>query len=129
MKFLRSINATLINLLLITPIPGQRVYATLDFSRYPLSASTLLNNYSAIYLVNSKELLELKSFIKVAYKKYIEAGSFSFPILKYSKRVIKKVLNSVASSNSEDLTLSDIVVIKRFYINIISEARLNKARV
>jgi len=101
----------------------------LDFSRYPLSASTLLNNYSAIYLINSKKLLKLRSFIKVAYNKCIEAGSFSFLILRYSKRVIKKALNSIASLNSENLILSDIIVIKGFYINIISEAWLNKVKV
>jgi hypothetical protein len=71
----------------------------------------------------------LKSFTKVAYNKYIEASSFSFLILRRGKRVIKKVLNSIASPNSEDLTLSDIIIIKGFYINIISEAQLNKARV
>jgi hypothetical protein len=101
----------------------------LDFSRYPLSASTLLDNYNAIYLINSKELLELKSFIKVAYNKCVEASSFSFLILRCGKRVIKKVLNSVASFNLEDLTLSDIIIVKGFYINIVSEARLNKAKV
>jgi hypothetical protein len=101
----------------------------LDFSRYLLFISTLLNNYSAIHLINSKKLLKLKSFIKVAYNKYIKASSFSLLILRYSKRVIKKVLNNIISLNSEDLTLSDIIIIKGFYINIISEARLNKARV
>ena len=75
-----------------------------------------------MHLVNNKELLELRSFIKVAYNKCVEAGSFSFLILKRSKRVIKKVLNSVASLNSEDLTLSDIIIIKGFYINIVSKA-------
>jgi hypothetical protein len=100
----------------------QGVYAILDFSRYLLFASTLLNNYSAIYLVNSKELLELRSFIKVTYNKYIKAGFFSFPILRYSKRVIKKALNSVISPNSEDLTLLNIIIVKGFYINIISKA-------
>jgi hypothetical protein len=74
-------------------------------------------------------LLVLKSFIKVAYNKCVEAGSFSFLILRYNKRVIKKVLNSITSLNLEDLTLSDIIIVKGFYINIISEARLNKARV
>jgi hypothetical protein len=74
-------------------------------------------------------LLELGSFTKVAYNKCVEAGSFSFPILGYSKKVIKKVLNSATSLNLKDLTLSDIIVVKGFYINIISEARLNKARV
>ena len=82
-----------------------------------------------MHLVNSKELLVLGSFTKAAYNECVEAGSFSLLILGYSKRIIKKVLNSVASLNSEDLTLSDIIVIKGFYINIISEARLNKARV
>jgi len=101
----------------------------LDFARYPLSASTLLNNCSATHLINSKELLELRFFIKAIYNKCVEAGSFSLPILGRGKRVIKKALNSVASLNSEDLTLSDVIVVKGFYINIISEARLNKARV
>jgi hypothetical protein len=82
-----------------------------------------------MHLVNSKELLMLGSFTKAAYNECVEAGSFSLPILGHSKRVIKKVLNSVASPNSEDLTLSDIIVVKGFYVNIVSEARLNKARV
>jgi hypothetical protein len=94
----------------------------LDFSRYLLFASTLLNNYSATHLINSKELLKLRSFIKVAYNKCVKAGSFSFPILGYSKRVIKKVLNNITSLNLKDLTLLDIIVVKGFYINIISEA-------
>ena len=74
-------------------------------------------------------MLILKSFTKVAYNKCVEAGSFSLPILGYNKKIIKKVLNSIISLNLKDLTLSDIIVIKGFYINIISEARLNKARV
>ena len=82
----------------------------------------LLDNYSAIYLVNSKDLLKLRSFIKASYNKCIKAGSLSLLILKYSKRVIKKALNSVASINSEDLVLLNAIVIKGFYINIIFEA-------
>jgi hypothetical protein len=97
--------------------------------RYSLFANILLNNYNAIYLINSKKLLKLRFFIKVAYNKCIEAGSFSFLILRYNKRVIKKALNSVASLNSENLISLSIIIIKGFYINIISEARLNKARV
>jgi hypothetical protein len=75
-----------------------------------------------MHLINSKELLKLKSFTKAAYNKCIKAGSFSLPILRHSKKVIKKVLNSVASLNLEDLTLLDIIIVKGFYINIISEA-------
>jgi hypothetical protein len=74
-------------------------------------------------------LLELRSFIKASYNKCVEAGSLSLPILRRSKRVIKKALNSIASLNLKDLTLSDIIIIKGFYINIISKARLNKAKV
>jgi hypothetical protein len=74
-------------------------------------------------------LLELKSFIKVAYNKCVKASSFSLLILRRNKRVIKKALNSIASLNSEDLVLLNIIVIKGFCINIISEARLNKVRV
>ena len=98
------------------------VYIILDFLRYLLFASILLDNYSAIHLINSKDLLKLESFIKVAYNKCIKANSFSFLILEYSKKVIKKALNSIASLNLKDLILSNIVIIKGFYINIIFEA-------
>jgi len=82
-----------------------------------------------MHLVNSKELLKLKSFTKAAYNKCIKASSSSLPILGYSKRVIKKALNSIASLNLEDLVLLDIIIIKGFYINIVFEAQLNKAKV
>jgi hypothetical protein len=89
----------------------------------------LLNNCNAMHLVNSKKLLELKSFIEAAYNKYIKANFFSLLILGYSKRVIKKALNSIASPNLKDLILLNVIVVKGFHINIISEARLNKAKV
>jgi hypothetical protein len=94
-KFLNNINATFINLLLIILTLGQKVYITLDFPRHPLSSSTLFNSCSATHLINSKDLLELKSFIKTFYNKYVKASSFNLLILKYSKKVIKKDLNSV----------------------------------
>jgi hypothetical protein len=71
----------------------------------------------------------LKSFTKVAYNKCVEANSFSLLILRQGKRVIKKVLNSVASLNLKDLTLLDVIIVKGFYINIIFKARLNKVRI
>jgi len=122
LKFLSSTNITLINLLLITLTLKQKVYIILDFSRYLHFASILLNNYNAIYLINNKELFKLKSFTKAAYNKYIKAGFFSLLILKYSKRVIKKALNSVASLNLKDLVLLNIIIVKGFYINIIFKA-------
>jgi hypothetical protein len=101
----------------------------LDFLRHPLSASTLLNNYSAIYLVNSKDLLELGFFVKALFNKCIKAGSSSLLILGCNIKVIKKAINGVAGLNIKDLRLFNIIIIKGFYINIVFEARLNKIRV
>ena len=101
----------------------------LDFSRYLLLASTLLDNYSIIYLINSKDLLELRSFVKALFNKCIKAGSSSLLILGCNIKVIKKAINRAISPNIKDLHLSDIIIIKGFYINIVSEARLNKIRV
>ena len=101
----------------------------LDFLRHLLLASTLLDNYSAMHLINSKDLLKLRSFVKALFNKCIEARSSSLLILKCSIRVIKKAINGAISSNIKDLYLFDIIIIKGFYINIVSEARLNKIRV
>jgi len=77
-------------------------------------------------LVNSKDLLELRSFVKALFNKCVEVGSLSLPILGRSIRVIRKAINGAAGPNIKDLRLSDIIIIKGFYINIVSEARLNK---
>jgi hypothetical protein len=82
-----------------------------------------------MHLVNSKDLLELRSFVKASFNKYIEAGSSSLPILRRGIRVIKKAINGAISPNIKDLRLSDIIIVKGFYINIVFKARLNKIRV
>ena len=74
-------------------------------------------------------MLELRSFIKALFNKCIKAGSSSLPILGRNIKVIKKAINGAAGPNIEDLRLSDIIIIKGFYINIVSEARLNKIKV
>ena len=74
-------------------------------------------------------MLELRSFVKALFNKCVEAGSSSLPILGYSIKVIKKAINGAASPNIKDLRLSDIIVIKGFYVNIVFKARLNKIRV
>jgi hypothetical protein len=79
-----------------------------------------------MHLVNSKDLLELRSFVKALFNKCIKAGSSSLLILGRGIKVIKKAINGAAGSNIEDLRLSDIIIIKGFYINIVFEARLNK---
>ena len=101
----------------------------LNFLRYLLLASTLLDNYSITHLINSKDLLKLRSFVKALFNKCIKVGSSSLLILRRGIKVIKKAINKVASPNIKDLRLSDIIIIKGFYINIVSEARLNKIRV
>jgi hypothetical protein len=74
-------------------------------------------------------LLELGSFVKALFNKYIEVKSSSLLILRRSIKVIKKAINGAAGPNIKDLRLSDIIVIKGFYVNIVSEACLNKIRV
>ena len=79
----------------------------------------MLNNYSAIYLVNNKDLLIPSTFVLFKDNNIVQIGSFSLPILRYRERVLKKVLNSLNSKNIKDLKLKNIVVVKGFYINII----------
>ena len=74
-------------------------------------------------------MLKLGSFIKALFNKYIKVRSSSFLILGYSIKVIKKAINGPSGLNIKDLHLFNIIIVKGFYINIISEARLNKIRV
>ena len=79
----------------------------------------MLNNYSAIHLVNNKDLLVFSIFVLFKNNNIVQVSSFFFPIFKYRERVLKKVLNSLNSKNIIDLKLKNIVIIKGFYINII----------
>ena len=79
----------------------------------------MLNNYSAIYLVNNKDLLIPSTFVLFKNNNIVQVSSFSFPILRYREKVLKKVLNSLNNKNIIDLKLKNIVVVKGFYINII----------
>ena len=98
------------------------VYATLDFSRYLLLVSTLLNNYRATNLVNDRALLILDTFIKVRVDECVEARSLSLPILGRSKHVLKNILDRVRGPRTEDLVLKDVVIVEGFHVNIVSEA-------
>ena len=82
-----------------------------------------------MHLINSKDLLKLRSFIKALFNKCVEAGSSSLLILGRGIKVIKKAINGSAGPNIKDLRLSNIIIIKGFYINIVSKACLNKIRV
>ena len=79
----------------------------------------MLNNYSAIHLINNKDLFIPSTFVLFKNNNIVQVSSFSFPILKYREKVLKKVFNSLNSKNIIDLKLKNIVIVKGFYINII----------
>jgi hypothetical protein len=54
----------------------------------------------------------------------MKAGITSLLITGYSTRIIKNIVNGPSGLYTKDLILYNITVIKGFYINIISEARL-----
>jgi hypothetical protein len=59
---------------------------------------------------------------------YIEAGITSFLITRYNIYIIKNIVNRSLGLYTKDLILYNIIVIKKFYINIISEAYLVKKK-
>ena len=85
-----------------------------------MSSSTLLNNYSTIYLINSKNLLKFRTFKKVYLNKIVEYKTFFLLIIGYSTWIIKSIFNRLFFN----LTLLNIGVVEGFYINIILEACL-----
>jgi hypothetical protein len=127
-NFPGRINAAILDPELILESSG--IYATgIDFSRHPLSASTLLDNCGAMHLVNDKSLLEPGSFKPAGPHEFVECGSSSLPITGRGKRVIKSILNAAQGPRTEDLELNDVAVVEGFHVNIVSEARLLKAGV
>ncbi len=96
----------------------------LDFVRHLLSASTLMDNYSVMYLVNSKDLLEPGTFVPVTLDKTVEAGSSALLILGHSTCIMKRALHRASGPDIIDLILKEVAVVKGFYINIVSEACL-----
>ena len=123
-QFPGNFNAALVNPMLMIQSPGQGIYIMLDFSRHPLSQSTLLDNYGAMHLVNSKDLINSGTFIKAKINNYVKAGITSLLIIRRGTRIIKNVVNRPAGPRTKDLILYDIIVIKEFHVNIVSEARL-----
>jgi hypothetical protein len=81
-----------------------------------------------MYLVNSKNLINSNTFIKAKINNYVKARITSLPIIRHSTYIIKNVINRPAGPRIKDLILYNIIIIKEFYINIISEARLVKKK-
>jgi hypothetical protein len=106
---------------LITAGPSIKIYATLDFSKHLLLENTLFNNYNAIHLVNNKERLNKGSFVKSPIELVIKVRTFILLITRHDTRTFKGLFNK-RDGKRVNLMLRDVVIIKGFYINIVSEA-------
>ncbi len=78
--FLGNINAYIIDPTLLLEL-GERIYTMLDFLAYLFLDSTLLNNYKAVYLVNSKEMLIPGLFRKLGVADFIDIDTQSILII------------------------------------------------
>jgi hypothetical protein len=83
----------------------------------------LFNNYNAIYLVNNKERLDKGNFVKLPVKLVVEARTFILLITRRGTRTFKRLFNK-RDSKRVNLVLRDVVVVKGFYVNIVSKALL-----
>jgi hypothetical protein len=124
--FLGNINAYIIDPTLLLKL-GEGIYAILNFLAYLFLDNTLLNNYRAVYLVNSKEILIPGLFRKLGVTDFVDIGTQSILIISRGLRVIKNYLVGEKGPNTQDLVLLNVIVIEGFYINIVLEALLLKA--
>jgi hypothetical protein len=85
----------------------------------------LFNNYGATHLVNNKKQLNKGSFVKLLVKLVVEARTFILLITRRGTRTFKGLFNK-RDGKRVNLVLRDVVVVKGFYINIVSEALLFK---
>jgi hypothetical protein len=120
-----SISATLLDPILITAGPSIKIYTILDFLKHLLLKSTLFNNYNTIHLVNNKKRLNKGSFIKLPVELVIKARTSILLITRHGTRTFKGLFNK-RDNKKVNLMLRDVVVVKGFYINIVSKALLFK---
>jgi hypothetical protein len=119
-----NFNVMVLDLNLILRALGIKVYLTLDFSRHPLSESTLLDNCGATHVMNDVCLLDEGSFVLERLRRTVKAGSSSLPILSRGTYIIKSILNR--KKGKVDLVLNDVVVVEGFHMNIVLKALLRK---
>ncbi|KAJ8058487.1 hypothetical protein OCU04_012675 [Sclerotinia nivalis] len=101
------------------------VYLTAVGIHY-LFNSILLDNCGAIYIVNDISLLDDHRYKPSNPNDIVEAGTLSFQALGRGVRMIKRIIQREGHPNS-DLILNDVALIPGFHVNIVSEARLEKA--
>ena len=118
-------NIITINLILLILNLKSRIYATmLNFNRYLLANYMLLDNCRVLNLVNNKKLLVFSSFVKLTRDKYIKAKMSRILIISQGKHLLAKALKGLDDSKSANIILNNVVIIKDFYINIISKDKL-----
>jgi hypothetical protein len=88
----------------------------------------LFNNYDTIYLVNNKKRLNKSSFVKLLIELVVEARTFILLISRYNTYTFKGLFNK-RDGKRVNLVLYDVVVVKGFYINIVSKALFFKKSV
>jgi hypothetical protein len=76
-----------------------------------------------MYLVNNKERLDKGNFVKLLVELVIKARTFILLITRRGTRTFKGLFNK-KDSKRVNLVLRDVVVVKGFYINIVSKALL-----
>jgi hypothetical protein len=75
-------------------------------------------------LVNKILKLKLGTFIKVIKIEIVKSGFSNLPILSYRTYILKGILNRASNNSKRDLILNNIAIVKGFYTNIISKAKL-----
>jgi hypothetical protein len=100
-------------------------FTTPEHTIYLFADCTVYNNYSALYIINSVSLFKPSSIKTTTFSQTIAVGTTTFPITHRNTYIIKKVLKR-PNNALRNLVLTNIVVIKGFYVNIISESELFK---
>jgi hypothetical protein len=75
-------------------------------------------------LINKILKLKPSTFVKIIKIKIVKSGFSNLLILSYKTYILKGILNRANSSSKRDLILNNIAIVKRFYTNIVSKAKL-----
>jgi hypothetical protein len=75
-------------------------------------------------LINKILKLKPSTFIKAIKIEIVKSGLGALPILKHRTYILRGILNKASNNSKRDLILKNIAVVKGFYTNIISKAKL-----
>jgi hypothetical protein len=75
-------------------------------------------------LINKILKLKPSTFVKAIKTKIVKSGLGALSILRYRTYILRRILNKANNNNKRDLILKNIIIVKGFYINIISKAKL-----